>query len=164
MNDYDLSSSLGDYIKVIKALSAEGAAVHASDVAKALGVSKPSVTGALRLLAARELVSYTPYSPISLTPLGLEVADEIGARYGVVRDFLVRVLQLNEAEAADASHKLEHTLAPSVFSRLSAFIEYMERCPSQQIRWSDSGHFVCMHHNQDSNCALCTIGGRRPTQ
>ena len=152
----DISASLADYLKTIHRLSRDGVSVHASDIARELKVSKPSVTGALRLLAARGMIDYAPYSPISLTPKGVSVAAEILSRFSVLRNFFVQVLQIPEEEAETAACEAEHIMSKRVFSRLTAFIEYIQKCPRQNLQWSDESGFKCSSEH-GVNCSSCVI-------
>lgn len=150
-----LSASLGDYLKVIHKLSEEHGSVHAGDISKALSVSRPSVTGALRLLAARGMIAYEPYSPIALTERGRVAAKDLLLRFTVLRDFLVDVLQIEDPEAEHAACAAEHVLSPNVFNRLTAFLEYAQRCPRRQLSFSgEEGGFQC-GENVSEGCAGC---------
>ena len=52
-----LSASLEDYLEVIYNLSKQSRVARSKDIAEALGVSRASVTGALRTLTEKNLVN-----------------------------------------------------------------------------------------------------------
>ena len=58
-----LSASLEDYLEAIFHIVAEKKVARAKEIAEALQVSRPSVTGALHALAERGLVNYARSSP-----------------------------------------------------------------------------------------------------
>ncbi len=55
-----LSASLEDYLESIYVVAAEKGAARPKDLAERLNVKPASVTGALRHLAGRKLINYTP--------------------------------------------------------------------------------------------------------
>ena len=63
-----LSSSLEDYLEVIFHLVAAKQVARVKDIAKKIQVKNSSVTGALRPLADKGLINYTPYDVVTLTP------------------------------------------------------------------------------------------------
>ena len=74
MSEMVLSKSLEDYLEVIYHIVVVEQAAKAKDIAQKMQVKASSVTGALRQLAERDLVNYTPYDQITLTRKGMEVA------------------------------------------------------------------------------------------
>src|SRR5690606_19300647 len=67
--ELELSSAVGDYLKAIWQLA--GASTAATgDIARALGVTAPSVTGMLSRLRAQGLVQYQPHKGAELTEHG----------------------------------------------------------------------------------------------
>ena len=66
----NLSSSLEDYLEAIFNLLKESNIARSKDIAESLGVSRASVTGALRVLKEKGLANYKPYDYITLTETG----------------------------------------------------------------------------------------------
>jgi DtxR family Mn-dependent transcriptional regulator len=66
------------YLKGIWYLSG-GNAVRPADIAAALAVSRPSVTGALARLANDGLLTHVPYGDVRLTPAGRRMAQALAA-------------------------------------------------------------------------------------
>jgi DtxR family Mn-dependent transcriptional regulator len=93
------------------------------DIAERLSVQMPSVTGALRALAARDLVNHTPYSYVTLTPAGERVARDMVRRHDVLTGFLSDFLGLDRVTAERNACAMEHAIEPVVLTRLVAFIE-----------------------------------------
>ena len=94
-----LSESMEDYLETIFLLIREQAVARSRDIAARLNVNRSSVTGALQALAERALVNYEPYGYVTLTPAGTEVAQKVVRRHEVLKDFLVKVLSIEETEA-----------------------------------------------------------------
>ena len=77
MSEMVLSKSLEDYLEVIYHIVVVEQAAKAKDIAQKMQVKASSVTGALRQLAERDLVNYSPYDQITLTRKGMEVAQDV---------------------------------------------------------------------------------------
>ncbi|HOZ45355.1 MAG TPA: metal-dependent transcriptional regulator [Candidatus Hydrogenedentes bacterium] len=132
-----LSSSLEDYLEVIFHLTSESTSARAKDIAARLGVRSPSVTGALRVLAARELVNYTPYGAITLTAKGDLAAREVVRRHEALKDFLEQVLGIAPAEADDAACKMEHAVSRNILERFIEFADFVGAHPRIRRTWQD---------------------------
>lgn len=124
-----LSASQEDYVEAILRLQRESRVARVSEIAECLEVSRPSVTGALKTLAARGLVSHAPYGHVTLTESGVKVAAEVERRHVLIRDFLVEVLSLPEDKAESAACRMEHVLEPDV---LEHFVAYSESLQAKQ--------------------------------
>jgi len=116
-----LSASLEDYLEAILQLERASRVARVSEIAEHLKVSRPSVTGALRNLSARGLVSHAPYSHATLTEEGTRIALEVERRHLAMRDFLTQVLGVEEHQADITACRLEHVLDAEVLER---FISY----------------------------------------
>ncbi|MHC5076862.1 MAG: metal-dependent transcriptional regulator [Planctomycetota bacterium] len=120
-----LSASLEDYIEAIYNLADETGFARSTDIARNLGVSKASVTGALRALSDKGLANYEPYGRISLTEHGVSTASEVARKHDILRSFFVDVLGIDTNVAQKAACKSEHALGSEVISRLLSFIEFV---------------------------------------
>ena len=121
----NLSASLEDYLEAIFNLTRESAVARSKDIAEDLGVARPSVTGALRLLSQKGLVNYEPYGLVSLTKVGQARAAAVARKHDVIKSFFTDVLGVEAESAAEAACKAEHTLGRHIVSRLTAFVEFV---------------------------------------
>ncbi|MDD3150599.1 MAG: metal-dependent transcriptional regulator [Candidatus Gastranaerophilales bacterium] len=122
----DLSESLENYLEVIYNLSTPNKSARAVDIAKKLNVGKSSVTDAIKILAVKKLVKHAPYSGISLTKKGAEIAKEVDKKHKVLFNFLGKILGVQEAEAIETACKMEHYLSQDAFSKLISFVEFTQ--------------------------------------
>jgi len=120
----NLSASLEDYLEVIFNLAGESDRARSKDIAKLLGVSKSSVTGALRVLKSRGLANYKPYDYVTLTEAGQAAAAAVARKHNILKSFFVNVLGIEIDIAQQAACKAEHALGPEVIARLLRFIEF----------------------------------------
>jgi DtxR family Mn-dependent transcriptional regulator len=124
-----------DYLEAIYHLERERRIARVRDIANRLGVKMSSVSSALKSLAARGFIEYDPHQFITLTDRGIKKAKEIVRKHEVLKRFLVKVLQVDEAVAEDNACRIEHHLDPEVIEKLIRFVEFMEMCPVDQTRW-----------------------------
>ena len=124
-----LSESLEDYLEAIFHIVTAKRAARASDISSRLGVNRSSVTGALRALAERELVNYAPYDIVTLTPKGELAAENIVHTHQVLRDFLVRVLAVDDDLADHAACGMEHHVGKVVLRRLGYLAQFLAASP-----------------------------------
>ena len=120
-----LSASLEDYLEAIFNLAGESDVARSKDIAKLLGVSKSSVTGALRALKQKQLVNYKPYDYVTLTEAGKTAAAKITRKHNILKSFLADVLGIDADIAHRAACKAEHALGAEVIAKLLNFIEFV---------------------------------------
>ncbi len=130
-----LSASLEDYLEAIYHIVRSKGAARSKDISDHLAVKGPSVTGALRQLASRGMVHYTPYDLVTLTPEGEQLAVAITRRHEILHGFLSEVLLLDEATAETTACQLEHVVRGPVLERLVAFLEFVKSCPRGSRQW-----------------------------
>lgn len=124
-NEKPLSASLEDYLEAILNVADDSQEARSKDIARVLGVAKPSVTGAVQALREKGLANYEPYGGITLTAHGRAVAEEVARKHRVLTSFFVGVLGVDDQEAQRAACKAEHALGPEIIGRLLCFIEYV---------------------------------------
>ncbi|OEU67576.1 MAG: DtxR family transcriptional regulator [Desulfobacterales bacterium PC51MH44] len=151
-----LSESLEDYLEVILELEQTNKVARAKDIAEILGVQRGSVTGALKSLAEKGLINYAPYSFITLTTKGNKIAKEIAWRHNVLKDFLFKVLQIDEEKAESIACRMEHAIDKATIDRLVCFIDYLYKCPRTGEDWIKSFVNYCASGDRDQEkCDQC---------
>jgi DtxR family Mn-dependent transcriptional regulator len=125
--DEKLSASLEDYLESIYHLTVDRDVARSKDIADSMGVSRASVTGALRALSEKGLIHYKPYGYTTLTQKGRDVAGRIARRHDVLARFFNMVLGVHTDTAEAAACRAEHTLGPEITARLTAFIEFVSQ-------------------------------------
>ncbi len=133
-----ITASQEDYLEAIFFICRDKPAARPSDVARRLGVSRASVTGALQNLATHGLVSYARYDVVGLTNEGRAIAEQVATRHETLRKFLVGILGIGEKDADEAACVMEHGVQSAVLERLAAFVQFSERCPQAAgTQWSE---------------------------
>lgn len=129
MTQAALSASLEDYLEAIFHIVRRKHAARPKDISKWLSVGNSSVTGALKALAAKELVNYAPYDVVTLTAHGERLARDVVRRHETLREFFVKVLAADTELAEHAACEMEHAVPAELVDRLVRFVEFIEMCP-----------------------------------
>ncbi len=120
-----LSCSLEDYIEEIYSQVLKNGNAKVTAIAKSLNVRKASVTGALNTLSEKKLVNYTPYSPITLTAKGEEIAKQVLEKHENIAKFFTDVMGLDETESAEIACKMEHIVSEKLFENMLKLTDFI---------------------------------------
>ena len=150
-----LSASLEDYLEVIFHLEQSNRVARAKDIADQMNVQRASVTGALKALAGRGLINYSPYRYITLTTVGRNTAKDIIRRHDTLKEFFLTALQMNPDDAEANACRIEHAIDPLAIDRLVRFLEFIQICPRTGIDWFEAFARYCKKGIQTSNCENC---------
>ncbi len=156
METLDLSASLEDYLEALYHVVKEKQAARAKDLVNIMKVTAASVTGALRMLSDKGLINYAPYDVITLTETGKKVAEDVVRRHEVLKEFLTKVLAIEELEADSAACKMEHSIPKNILERFIQFVEFVELCPRGGSKWINGFGYQCHEDNDLQNCVKCT--------
>ena len=121
-----LTESMEDYLEAIAELTAVDGHAHVKEIAEKLAVKLPSVTGALRQLAAQGLIIYNSRYPVQLTEAGKVVADEVVRRHTILKKFFSDILGLPPEQATETACRLEHVVDSDTIERFIIFSEAIE--------------------------------------
>jgi len=150
-----LSASLEDYLEVIFHLERSNRVARAKDIADQMNVQRASVTGALKALAGRGLINYSPYSYITLTSTGRNIARDIIRRHEALKEFFITALQLDQEQAEANACRIEHAIDPVAIDRLLQFVQFIQICPRTGLDWFQAFTRYCQKGTKSSNCEDC---------
>ncbi len=117
-----LSPAVQDYLKAIHALGGADHVVSPNEIAAALQVRSPSVTGMLKRLAKDGHIDYESGTGARLTSDGLAEARRVVRRHRLVELFLTQVLGLDWSEVDAEAEALEHAISPRLEAALAAHL------------------------------------------
>lgn len=121
-----LYASGEDYLKTIYTLFKENGTVRSLDVAERMGVSKPSVSHAVKLLREGGFLIMNADYTLHLTDLGREVAEKLHERHRYFTERLTDAgVDANTAE--EEACRMEHTISDSSFHKLKG--QEQKTCP-----------------------------------
>ncbi len=105
------------YLETILVLSKEKANVRSIDISEYMKFSKPSVSRAVSLLRAGGYVNMDADGYLTLTDVGLEVAEKIYSRHKLLTEFLIS-LGVPEDIASNDACKIEHCISDESFEAI----------------------------------------------
>lgn len=117
-----IRESAEDYLEAILILSKKGGGVRSVDIATMLGVSKPSVSHAMKLLREDGYIAMDRYGTVTLLEKGAEIANRIYERHMVLTKMLEGLGVSNEVARADAC-KMEHDISNESFEKIKAHLK-----------------------------------------
>ncbi|MDR0569332.1 MAG: metal-dependent transcriptional regulator [Spirochaetaceae bacterium] len=124
----DMTQSLEDYLETVSFLAGEsGGAVRLTDIASRLGVSKPSVFTALKILEERGLLEHERYRTISLTKQGEIEASEIRDRHNLLTVFLKKIVGVSPETAEKDACKMEHILSEETLIKMKSLVQIQKK-------------------------------------
>jgi len=103
-----------DYLEMILMLREKKGYARSIDIASELGVTKPSVSYAVKRLRENDYITVDEDGLISLTESGMEIASRMYERHRVLTDFLLS-LGVAEKTAREDACKIEHDLSDESF-------------------------------------------------
>jgi len=112
-----IHESAEDYLESILMLKEAKGFVRAVDIAARLGVSKPSVSVAMKHLRENGYITVDDDNLISLTEKGDKIASRIYDRHTTLTRYLVMLGVDEETARADAC-KMEHDLSEKTFQAM----------------------------------------------
>ncbi|MGI6098604.1 MAG: DtxR family transcriptional regulator [Kiritimatiellia bacterium] len=151
-----LSISIENYLETIFLLIREHTVARSKDISDRLKVNRSSVTGMLQTLRDRGLVNYEPYGFVTLTAEGEKIASRVLRRHEALRDFMVHVLAIDEAEADRAACHMEHGISSRVVERFVEFADFVKTCPRAGAKWVHGFGYRCEEAAvEPHNCERC---------
>lgn len=124
-----LSASLEDYIEAIYHIIEEKQVARAKNIADELGVTRASVTEALRALSSKGMINYAPYEVITLTNKGKKTAEDVIFRHNTLKNFFMDILAIDEKIAEDGACKVEHSAPQEVIEQMINFTKFIDSHP-----------------------------------
>ncbi len=136
MNDNQKPSAIQeDYLAAIFRIEQQHGVVRANLIASEMGVTRPTVTTALKHLSALNLIVYQPYQPIKLTDKGRKQALAIAHRNSILFLFFRDTLKFSEKRAREIACKMEHAIDDEVVVQLGKLVLYFEQSGCVPDNW-----------------------------
>ena len=121
-NDSVIGKSAEDYLESMIILKEKNGYIRSVDIATFLGVTKPSVSNAMKRLREEGYIEMNRSGFITVTEKGMEIADKIYTRHKKLTDFFVALGDSPEIAEDDAC-KIEHDLSDVTFDAICRHIE-----------------------------------------
>ncbi len=118
----NIHESAEDYLEAIMMLREEKGYARSVDIAARLGVTKPSVSFAMKKLRENGYILMDEENLISLTDSGEEIARRIFDRHRTITSFLVS-LGVDPVVAREDACKMEHDLSEDSYEAMRRQLE-----------------------------------------
>lgn len=115
-----------DYLEAMLIIKKKNGEVRSIDVARYLGITKPSVTYTTKRLKEKGYITMDKDNYITITEKGLEIAEKIYARHNTLTRLFIRLGVPDDIAEKDAC-KIEHDISPETFDALCRHLETYEK-------------------------------------
>ncbi|MEG1395286.1 MAG: metal-dependent transcriptional regulator [Clostridia bacterium] len=111
-----------NYLETIYLLREKNSRARSIDVAEELGFSRPSVSRAMSILKANELITIDQKGNIEFTEAGLQLAKDTMSKHLTIRRFLENLGVEREIADKDAC-RIEHIISAQTFEKIKKSVE-----------------------------------------
>lgn len=122
MKSSDIGKSAEDYLESMVILKEKNGYIRSVDIASFLGVTKPSVSNAMKRLREEGYIEMENSGAITVTEKGLAIADKIYTRHKKLTSFFIS-LGVDPVIAEEDACKIEHDLSDETFDAICSHIE-----------------------------------------
>ncbi|MDR9859282.1 metal-dependent transcriptional regulator [Treponema socranskii] len=112
-----------DYLEAILRVKNVKGTVHSVDVAKKLGVSKPSVSRAVGILKRDGYLADNESTELEFTKKGLEKATNIYSRHRLLTDFFVKITGVSKEQAEENACRVEHDIDADIVAGIEKWMK-----------------------------------------
>ena len=133
MCNISLTSSMEDYLEAVLVLQQKHGYIRCVDVAGYLGVTKPSVSRAVKELSKKKCLLKKDDGTLSLTEQGRQIAQQIYEKHQFFTKQLLEAGVPRDIAVQDAC-RLEHVISETSFNKLkeAAWMKAQEVIPSEK--------------------------------
>jgi DtxR family Mn-dependent transcriptional regulator len=126
---HEPSEVVSRYLEAVYYMWAEKEPLRSARLADWLGVSRPTVTVALRRMTRDGLVRMNGRKEVELTERGMQTAESIVRRHRIMERWLTDGLGLDWVTADEEAARLEHAVSDVVEQRLYQVLGRPATCP-----------------------------------
>ena len=116
-----IRESAEDYLEAMLMMRERHGYIRSVDVAEKLGVTKPSVSFAVKRLRENGYLTMDSDARITLTEKGEEIAQRIYMRHRVLTDYLIQI-GVPEDRAREDACRIEHDISEETFNAIRALL------------------------------------------
>ena len=121
-NTSDVGKSAEDYLEAMLVLKEKNGYIRSVDISTHLGVTKPSVSNAMKRLREEGYIEMNRSGFITVTDKGMEIADKIYTRHKKLTSYFI-ALGVDPEIAEEDACKIEHDISDQTFEALCRSID-----------------------------------------
>ena len=144
-------NSTNDYLERILIIHKRKGFVRSVDLARELGVTKPTVCDAVKRLRDRWLIDVADKGHIILTEDGRAIAEKVYNKHQFLKKSLTRI-GVNEITADKDASMIEHVISEETYKCLVTHFKHVIRRADnvkRSIEFSEEGHVVGISRQGD---------------
>ena len=119
------NQSAEDYLESILIIQERQGNARSIDVANELGVTKPSVSVAMKKLREQGLITFDENGFILFSPEGKSLAKKVYDKHKILKKALIAI-GVSEKTAAQEACLIEHVISDSTYKCIKAFVKKTE--------------------------------------
>ena len=119
--DMEKSNSSEDYMKSILILMNRNETVRSIDIAEEMGVSKPSVSNAMKKLREQKMIYFDEEGHIFFTEEGRAMAEKVYSKHSLLAKWLITVGVSKDIADKEAC-MMEHAISDETYKCLGEYI------------------------------------------
>lgn len=117
-----IQRSAEDYLETMLILQEEHGYIRSIDIAKHLGITKPSVSYAVKRLKESGYINMDPNGPITFAEPGLEIAKRIYERHQTLTAFF-KLLGVEAKQAEIDACEIEHVISDESYNAVCEHVK-----------------------------------------
>jgi DtxR family Mn-dependent transcriptional regulator len=154
------TASLEDYLEAILEVKEKDGVARVSSISDLVGVSRPSVSYAIKKLTKQGLVRHEDYGYVDLTPKGRKLAEEVTAKHELLQVFIADILGVDKEDAEQEACGMEHYLSEETREKLEGLVEFILSGPRTE-EWLKNLRYYQANRKRSPKCLeKCAESGR----
>lgn len=131
----NISESSEMYLETIYILEKSHGHAHIAEIARKMGVSKPSVSKSMDQLKKQDLINQDTYGPVTLTDKGKALSSQIYRKHHLISRYLEKSLALSPDEASKNACRMEHSITDAMLKAIANYLsdEPRKEAPGEQF-------------------------------
>lgn len=129
-----LTQTQEDYLRAIYLLQEDlNRPIKSVELVEKLKLTKSTVSQRLNELQARGWIIQESYQPITLSPVGKDIAQNLTYKHRIIEAFLIQKLEFKSEEVHKEAHLLEHACSEKVILKIAELLGNPKRCPHGKL-------------------------------
>lgn len=141
-----------NYLKALFSLSKTTNEVNVNELSKHLEIKMPTVTSMMKKLAAKNLVRYESYKPVSLTKQGQVEAALIIRKHRLTEMYLVEKMGFGWEQVHSIAEQIEHIKSNDFFDKMDEILGHPKLDPHGSPIPDKQGNMEWLEYTKLSEC------------
>jgi DtxR family transcriptional regulator, Mn-dependent transcriptional regulator len=153
-----LSFTEENYLKTLYHLSFHNTEVSVHELSLSLDIKMPTVNSMVKKLAAKGLVAYEKYKPLSLTENGSKAAGLVIRKHRLTEIYLVEKMGFAWDQVHEIAEQVEHIKSPEFFDKIAEILNHPTVDPHGSPIPDKNGKLPELNYIKLSECSIAQKG------